>query len=166
MSLVSRYRVTLAVVAIAVSAIAVFVSAPGLLITGYDTTTVTAVDAETGEPLATVDVRVADGPIKRHVGLSTTAELAANEGMLFIHPEPGEYGYVMRGMAFDIDIVFIAATGEITTIHEAEPESRPLTTYRGRGQYVLEVPRGWSAAAGVEPGDTVTVETRKDARPA
>ncbi|WP_394338599.1 DUF192 domain-containing protein [Halorubrum sp. 48-1-W] len=130
-------------------------TAPSLLIPGYETTTVEATDAETGETLATVEARIADGPVKRYVGLSATDELADDEGMLFVHSEPGEYDYVMRDMAFAIDIVFVDADGEITQIHEAEPESRPLTTYEGTGKYVLEVPIGWSADNDVEPGDSL-----------
>jgi uncharacterized membrane protein (UPF0127 family) len=144
---------TAAAIVVFVVAALVVATAPTVLISSYDTTTVEAVDAETGETLATVDARIADGPMKRYVGLSTTAELADDEGMLFVHAEPGEYDYVMRDMAFAIDIVFVAADGEITEIREAEPESRPLTTYEGTGKYVLEVPKGWSADNGIEPGD-------------
>jgi len=131
---------------------------PALLIAGYDTTTVEAVDGDTDESLATAEVRVADGFLKRYVGLSATEELGPNEGMLFVHDEPGEYGYVMRDMAFAIDIVFVDADGTVTTTHEAEPESRPLTTYEGQGKYVLEVPKGWSADNDVEPGDRIVFE--------
>jgi uncharacterized membrane protein (UPF0127 family) len=131
---------------------------PALLITGYETTTVEAVDGETGESLATVEARVADGFIKRYVGLSATDELDEGEGMLFVHEDADERAYVMREMAFGLDIVFVAPDGTITTIHEAEPESRPLTRYRGTGRYVLEVPRGWSERNGVEPGDRIVVD--------
>ena len=145
-------------VGLVVVAVLAAAAAPSLLITGYETTTVEAVDAKSGEPLATVEARVADGPIKRYVGLSATEDLAPDEGMVFVHDEAGEYGYVMRDMGFGIDIVFADADGEITVIHEAKPESRPLTTYRGTGRYVLEVPLGWSAEHGVEPGDRLVIE--------
>ena len=156
----NRRLLGLAFVALVVGGVALvtFTTAPALFITGYETTTVEAVDGDTGESLATVEVRVADDGLKRYVGLSATDELAADEGMLFVHDEPGEYGYVMRNMAFAIDILFVAPDGEVTRIHEAEPESRPLTVYEGHGQYVLEVPMGWSAANDVEPGDRIVFE--------
>ncbi|SMO55690.1 DUF192 domain-containing protein [Halorubrum cibi] len=144
---------TTAAIVVFVLAALVVATAPTVLIPSYDTTAVEAVDAETGETLTTVEARIADGPMKRYVGLSTTDELADAEGMLFVHSESGEHGYVMRDMAFAIDIVFVAEDGEITEVREAEPESRPLTTYEGTGKYVLEVPRGWSAKNGIEPGD-------------
>lgn len=149
-----RAPLTVLIVVFVLTALAI-ATAPSLLITGYETTTVEATDAETGETLATVEARIADGPVKRYVGLSSTDELADDEGMLFVHSEPGEYDYVMRDMAFAIDIVFVDADGEITEIHEAEPDSRPLTNYDGTGKYVLEVPIGWSADNDVEPGDSL-----------
>ncbi|WP_418282688.1 DUF192 domain-containing protein [Halorubrum sp. DTA98] len=152
-----RHVALVGLLVVGLAAVAVYAN-PALLIGGYETTTVEAVDADTGERLATVDVRIADSLPKRYVGLSATDELGADEGMLFVHDEPGEYGYVMRDMAFAIDIVFVAADGEITAIHGAEPESRPLTTYEGTGKYVLEVPMGWSADNDVTVGDRIRVE--------
>ena len=139
-------------------AIAAAATNPALLITGYETATVEAVDGETGETLATVDARVADGFVKRYVGLSATDELDAGEGMLFVHGDAAERAYVMREMAFPLDIVFVAPNGTVTTVHEAAPESPPYTRYRGTGRYVLEVPRGWSERHGVEPGDRIVVD--------
>jgi len=138
--------------------LAVAATNPALLITDYDTTTVEAVDGDTGESLATVDARVADGVVKQYVGLSATEELPEGEGMLFVHDETAERAYVMRDMAFPLDIVFADANGTVTRIREAEPESRPLTRYEGTGRYVLEVPRGWSDRHGVDPGDRLVIE--------
>ncbi|OYR95879.1 hypothetical protein DJ71_01400 [Halorubrum sp. E3] len=117
-----------------------------------------ALDHETSDSLATVEARVADGLAKQYVGLSETDALAADEGMLFVHDETGEHAYVMRGMAFGLEIVFVAPDGTVTRIHEAEPESRPHTRYHGTGRYVLEVPRGWSERNGVDPGDRLVFD--------
>ncbi len=155
----NRRRLTVVGLVVAIALVLAAAAAnPGVLIAGYETTTVDAVDGETGASLATADVRIADSTLKRYVGLSSTDELAADEGMLFVHDEPDEYAYVMRNMAFPIDILFVAPDGTVTEIHEAEPESRPLTEYRGTGQYVLEMPRGWSDRNGVEPGDRLVFE--------
>lgn len=133
--------------------------APLLSPLSYENATLSIHD-ETGTELATVDVRVADTERERYVGLSKTDSLADGEGMLFVHPESGTYAYVMREMAFPIDIVFIDANGTITTIHHAQlPEnpSDPQQRYRGQGQYVLEVPDGWTKESGIEPGDRVSI---------
>ncbi|WP_280584946.1 DUF192 domain-containing protein [Halorubrum sp. Boch-26] len=139
-------------------AVAVAATNPALLIAGYETTTVEAVDGDTDESLATVKARVADGFVKRYVGLSATEELNEGEGMLFVHADAGERAYVMRDMAFALDIVFVAPNGTVTTVHEAEVESPPYTRHRGSGRYVLEVPQGWSERNGVEPGDRIVVD--------
>ncbi|ELZ38717.1 DUF192 domain-containing protein [Halorubrum tebenquichense] len=143
---------------LALVGVAVAATNPALLITGYDTAAVEAVDGDTGESLATVDARVADGVVKQYVGLSATEDLPGGEGMLFVHGETAKRAYVMRDMAFPLDIVFADANGTVTRIHEAEPESRPLTRYEGTGRYVLEVPRGWSDRHGVEPGDRLVID--------
>ncbi|MFB6173615.1 MAG: DUF192 domain-containing protein [Halobacteriales archaeon] len=129
----------------------------------YERTTVVVTDAN-GTRLATVDVRVADTARKRYVGLSETDALAPGEGMLFVHESAGRHTYVMRGMAFPLDIVFIAPDGTITAVHHAPvPESTPggdLREYAGRGKYVLEVPRGYANATGIDPGDRARIRGR------
>jgi len=141
------------------------VVAAGLLLAGgdedpgaYERTTVDVLDAN-GTHLASVAVRIADTDEKRRIGLSETETLPAGEGMLFVHESAGEHAYWMKGMAVPLDIVFVAANGTITTIHHA-PVPEQLDGYGhfpGRGRYVLEVPRGWTNATGVDVGDRVDV---------
>ncbi|CCQ33955.1 putative ACR protein [Halorhabdus tiamatea SARL4B] len=133
--------------------------APLLSPLSYENATLSIHD-ENGTELGTVDVRVADTERERYVGLSNTESLAEGEGMLFVHPESGSYAYVMRNMAFPIDIVFAGENGTITTIHHAQlPENpdNPQQRYRGQGQYVLEVPYGWTNSTGIHPGDRVSI---------
>jgi uncharacterized membrane protein (UPF0127 family) len=121
-------------------------------------TTVAVREQEAGEPLGTVQVRIAQTFDQRYVGLSETASLGPDEGMLFVHDEAGQHTYVMRNMSFPIDIIFIDANGTITTIHHAPtpPEGEQYSEqYPGYGKYVLEVNRGWTNRTGVEVGDRV-----------
>jgi len=123
----------------------------------YDRTTVTLVD-ENGDELAAVDVRIADSREKRRIGLSRTDTLDNGSGMLFVHDEPGGYSYVMRNMSFGLDIIFVDAEGTVTEIHDApEPDGEYEQSYPGYGKYVLEVPRGFSAAVGLSVGDRVAI---------
>jgi len=159
------FAAVLAVVALA--AVAAVVAQSGLLYSvfppspdGYERVTVTTHDAN-GTELATVEVRVADTRAKRYVGLSNTSELAAGEGMLFVHPREGRHSYVMRGMSFPLDIVFVAANGTVTRVHHAPvPDGQSGRTYSGRARWVLEVPRGWTNDTGLDPGDRVDVPER------
>lgn len=135
----------------------------GLLDTGsYERATVSVAD-ENGDRLATVDVRVADSYQKRYTGLSNTSSLDADEGMLFVHDQPGTHAYVMRDMAFPLDILFVAPNGTVTEIHHARlppagTSDSELTRYRGTGKYVLEVPYGYTNETGISVGDTVEID--------
>jgi uncharacterized membrane protein (UPF0127 family) len=146
---------------LALIAVTVIVGGGALAITSgvfagnYEWTPVTVVDDDTDAELATVDARIADTFEKRYTGLSNTSSLGPNEGMLFIHGTEGRHSYVMRDMAFPIDIVFIDADGEITTIHHAEPDDDG--TFRGTGKYVLEVPYNYTTDNDIAVGDRVEI---------
>ena len=126
---------------------------------GYDRTTVTVVDGETGEELGRVEAAIADTRSLRYTGLSETDDLPDDRGMLFTYDSERELTYVMRNMSFPLDIVFVHANGTIDSVHERwapeAGESGESIRASGEGQYVLEVNRGWTADRGVEPGDRV-----------
>ena len=128
-----------------------------LLDTGeYEKATVT-VQSANGNEVETISVTIAETSAQRQIGLSRTDRLENGSGMLFVHDEPGAKSYVMRNMSFGIDIIFIDADGTITEIYSARPPPDDEAPYTGRGLYVLEVPRGWASAAGVETGDRVAI---------
>lgn len=139
---------------------ALVVVAGGLYLFGGndERATVTFTD-ENGTTLASADVAVSNTFPERYTGLSDTDSLGPNEGMLFVHPNEGNHTYVMRDMAFPIDIVFIAADGTVTTVHHAElpAEGEELQGYSGRGKYVVELPYGFTNRTGISPGDTVQI---------
>jgi uncharacterized membrane protein (UPF0127 family) len=123
----------------------------------YETATVTIAD-DKGTELATVEVRIAETRDQRRIGLSRTDSLQNGTGMLFVHGSADSRSYHMRNMTIGLDIVFVDSDGTITEIHDAPvPAVGGTGPYRGRGQYVLEVPRGWTSATGVTVGDTVEI---------
>lgn len=130
-----------------------------------DQTELRVIDAD-GEPKAVVDAEVADTPGERYTGLSDHDSLEPDEGMLFVHGSEDERTYVMRDMDFGIDIIFIDADREITTIHSA-PEPGPdedgeEQEYAGDARWVLEVPIGYADENGIEPGDEVEIGLEGD----
>ena len=128
----------------------------------YEQTNVTVLDDGTGESLGTVRVAVADTWRKKYTGLSETESLPEDRGMLFPYDSEGEHTYVMRGMSFGIDIIYIGANDTITTIHHARepPEGTDGEEfeYPGTGKYVLEVPYNWTVRHNVTEGDRVRIE--------
>ena len=125
---------------------------------------VTVIDNETddGEPNAVVDVEVADTRAERYTGLSDHDSLEPGTGMLFVHGSESDRTYVMRNMDFDIDIIFIDADQEISSIEharapEADEDGEELQ-YSGRAKWVVEVPRGYAHETGMAVGDDVEID--------
>ncbi|MES3161620.1 MAG: DUF192 domain-containing protein [Halorubrum sp.] len=127
----------------------------------YDTWEVTA-ETPAGDPLGSVTAAVADTPERRYTGLSETESLPDDRGMVFVYESVDDRVFVMREMAFGIDIVYADADGVVTEIHHAPApgpdEDGETHQYPGRGQYVLEVRYRWTADHGVEVGDVLRFE--------
>jgi uncharacterized membrane protein (UPF0127 family) len=117
-----------------------------------ETTRLTVHPAD-GAP-AQVQVRIADTPGERFTGLSRTAALGPEEGMVFVYQDTAERAFVMRGMAFPLDIVFVDGNGTITTVHHAAADAD--REFSGQARWVIEVNRGWTTTRGVSVGDRVT----------
>jgi uncharacterized membrane protein (UPF0127 family) len=154
---VRRLGSTLVAALVTGGLLALYSTAPPLplLDTGEYTETTVTVSSANGTDA--VDVRVANTPAQRQIGLSRADHLENGSGMLFVHGSGGRKSYVMRNMSFGIDILFVDSEGTITEIHSAQPPPEDTAPYSGRGRYVLEVPRGWTTRQGIEVGDTVTI---------
>jgi uncharacterized membrane protein (UPF0127 family) len=115
-----------------------------------------------GTLVATVDVQVADTPRERRQGLSGTESLANGSGMLFVHDREASYTYIMPDMNYPLDMIFIGADGEVTAVRHAPApgpgEDGSEIERTGTGKWVLEVPRGYADAMGIDAGDTVEIE--------
>lgn len=115
-----------------------------------------------GTELGVVRAAVAETRSEKYTGLSKTDELPPDRGMLFPYDGERNLTYVMRNMSFGIDIVYVAANGTITRIHNApeppEDEDGESHRYPGRGKYVVEVNFEWTTRHGVEVGDRIEIE--------
>ena len=80
--------------------------------------------------------------------------------MLFVYNEEKTRTFVMREMKFPIDIIFIDADRQITTIYQAATGNgqSPLIEYRGQAQWVLEVPYEYAANNEIDEGNHVKIE--------
>lgn len=124
-------------------------------LTSPDYGTATIYD-ENGDYLESVEGNVAVTWREQYTGLSNTDTLEDGHGLILLHETEREHTYVMRNMAFPIDIIFVDKEGRIIMIHHAELEdSEPLTKYRGWSKYGLEVPYHWTSENDINIGDTV-----------
>lgn len=107
----------------------------------------------------TIRVTMATTPAARAQGLSGVPSLKSDEGMLFVFPEEGAYSFWMKDMLFSIDMLWIAASGEIVHIEEGvSPDTYPTSfTSDVPARYVLEVPAGFSNTYGIKIGDYATL---------
>ncbi len=113
-----------------------------------------------------LQVQVADNNYRHFKGLSGRKTLDPYDGMLFIFPYAGQYTFVMRGMKFPLDIIWLDK-GVIVDIapnlppEDGVPEDQ-LKRYIPRlpASMVLEVKAGWAAEKGVKIGDTLDVRTK------
>ena len=116
-----------------------------------------------------VEVATQTGPVRFAVELALTEpqqaqglmyrkELAANRGMLFVFPDDTDRAFWMKNTIIALDMLFIAADGQIVGIRE---QTTPLSTTPqsvGRpSRYVLEIAGGEAAKQGIRVGDRVTL---------
>lgn len=113
---------------------------------------------------STLNVHVADTYMQRNIGLAKFASPSdiGADGLLFTFDDEAARAFWMKGMAFPIDIVWIA-NGKVVKVNEdvAPPkkgeapisiDSQPLVV-----DMVLELPAGGVAKAGIVVGSSVTV---------
>ncbi len=103
-------------------------------------------------------VTVADTNETRRQGLSDSAPLAADRGMLFIFERDGRHGIWMKDMRFALDIIWISRFGAVVHIERSvHPDTYPRAfTPDKPAKYVLEISAG--AGEGVSVGAPVYFE--------
>ncbi len=108
---------------------------------------------------ADVVVEVASTPDAEQRGLSGRPSLPEGRGMLFDMGSDSEWGFWMKDMAFAIDIVWLAKDGRVVYIaSNVSPSTYPeVFKPDAPARYVLELPAGYTAAAGVGVGDKIVL---------
>jgi uncharacterized membrane protein (UPF0127 family) len=106
-------------------------------------------------------VEYAQTETERAQGLSGHAPLGSREGMLFIFPLASSYGFWMKDMLFDLDMIWIRS-GRVVGISEHIPAPRfagdTLPTYYPpeAADMVLEIGSGQARALGIGSGDAIS----------
>ena len=124
-----------------------------------------ACDAAPGEPHATIHgetllLELARTPRQQALGLGGRDSLGWGRGMLFLYDSPRFATFWMKGMRFDIDIVWIRE-GRIVGIAAFVPYPReeggePVTVPAPELiDTVLEVPAGYARAKAWQRGDRI-----------
>jgi uncharacterized protein len=105
-------------------------------------------------------VEVRDTEAGRSLGYSFRDKINRNEGMLFVFPVSAPYPFWMKGMRFDLDMVWIK---DAKVVGVSEGVKAPDNNY-GKVEtvfppqavnQVLEVKSGWVKDSGIKVGDEV-----------
>jgi len=108
---------------------------------------------------AAVEVEIANTPASTQRGLMWRRELAAGQGMLFIFDEEQYHSFWMKNTLIPLDLIFIGADLKVAGVVEnAQPRTLTGRSVGRPSRYVLEVPGGWAAKAGVRDGAKVTLD--------
>jgi len=113
---------------------------------------------------ASITVEIAEGPWAEMRGLGGRLELPGDRGMLFKRAD----GFWMRGVNFDLDILFLDKAGTILDIQTmtklSEGEFPIIYTPMAYGaKLALEVPAGWASGHGVVVGDRIVAGSMEKA---
>lgn len=109
----------------------------------------------------TFQVRVARSDKDLQIGLSKTASLSENQGMLFVFKTKSKYGFWMRDMKFPIDVIFIDDNKVVDIKKNFKPSSdnniASLEIYKPKADanYVLEVNEGLADKYNIKEGNKV-----------
>jgi uncharacterized protein len=94
-------------------------------------------------------------------GLMFRTSLAPDHGMLFVHPQPGNYSYWMYQTLIPLDMVWLDSNRRIVEMAEnAQPcktQASKCEQYGGKqiSSYVLEIGGGMARKYGLQLGQTI-----------
>ena len=102
-------------------------------------------------PTSVLHVQIANTPALREQGLSGHAPLKPDQGMLFIFPKSGTYGFWMKDMLFPLDMVWIRSDKTVASVTEnISPDTYPSIFFPpGDIQFVLELNAGAAKKSGI-----------------
>lgn len=108
-----------------------------------------------------INVEIADTDALRERGLSGRESLGEKDGMLFVFPEKGTYGFWMKDMRFPIDIVWISNGNIVGVEKNIDPQiGAPIQKLKiyyppQEVDVILEVTAGRSDNLGIKTGDEI-----------
>ncbi len=103
----------------------------------------------------TVQVELADSPMKRARGLMYRRSLPERSGMLFLFPFKSQDPFWMKNTRIPLDMIFVNQGRIVDIIPQAEPYSETLRQPKAAYDRVLEVPGGFSEHQRIRIGDAM-----------
>lgn len=109
-----------------------------------------------GQTVAVIDIEIADDDVSREQGLMYRTSMDERRGMLFVFFEDGMKSFWMKNTVVSLDIMFVNANNEITTIHRnTTPFSEQEYPSLGPARYVIEVVGGFADRHNIRVGTMI-----------
>ena len=107
---------------------------------------------------STIYAKVVSAPQQQVQGLSGTSKLPNNQGMLFVFPRSNKISFWMKGMHYNLDIIWINSSKRVVTIAQnLSPKSYPrVYSPTQLSSYVLEIDGGMVNRLGIHAGTQVS----------
>lgn len=104
-------------------------------------------------------LEIADTMSKRGRGLSWRSALPVDQGMLFLFDQSGQYDFIMDGMRFPLDFIWLANGTVVDLKENVSPlkasQSSISFTAKGKFDQAIELNAGEIKKNGLKPGDRV-----------
>ena len=97
--------------------------------------------------------------LQEQTGMMFRTNMAENEGMIFVFPEPQRASFWMKNTILPLSAAYIDPDGQILEIHDLQPHNtNSVTAATDNIQYVLETPQGWFKRHNIREGTVVATE--------
>lgn len=114
------------------------------------------------QPLAKIDIEVADNEESRAKGMMFRKSNEENRGMLFVFPVEEGQSFWMKNTYISLDIIFVGKQKEILKIHKkATPRSTSSLPSEKQAMYVVEVNGGFTDKYDIKEGDRIDFNYKK-----
>jgi uncharacterized membrane protein (UPF0127 family) len=113
-----------------------------------------------------IAVELATTASQREYGLMNRISMPENQGMLFVYPVEIKHAVWMKNMLIELDVIFIAESGQIVSILQNIPpcKQEPCPVYKPteKARYMLEVNAGFVAKRHLTTRQSVIIDYRHD----
>jgi hypothetical protein len=112
----------------------------------------------------TVRLQLAVKPLEMQTGLMDRPKLGADDGMIFVYPQPQEMSFWMRNTLIPLDIGYFDAKGVLQEVWQMYPHDEREKKSRGSAlQFAVEMNQNWYRDHGVKPGTKLELAALKQA---
>lgn len=99
-----------------------------------------------------IQTQVAATQEQRNTGLMHRADMAPNEGMLFVFEQPARQCFWMKNTLLPLTAAFLTDDGSIVNLVDMKPQALDSHCSAQPVRYVLEMHQGWFAHKGLRAG--------------